>query len=379
MKAVWPETFVEEANLSRNIFTLRRALGESPQDHRYIVTVPDYGYRLAENARLIQDEQITIVAASHSKLQAEVKGKKLWRWIAAGGALLLAIAVGTFWFVAHRPAALSEKDTVVLSDFTNSTDDPVFDGVLRQGMAIQLEQSPFLSHISDQRIRHTLGLVGKPTDAKLTQELAREVCERTGSAAVLGGSIASLGSQYVLGLRATNCRTGDVLDDEQVQVAKKADVLNVLTQAATRFRKRVGESLSTIEQHNTPLAEATTQSLEALEAYSEGWRVHYSSGAASALPFFRRATEIDPNFAMAHAALGRMYADLDQSDLSAPNTTRVWELRDRTSDPEKFFITAGYQNLVTGNLNEARETCEAWAKTISSRCGASHSVGGIHQ
>ena len=363
MRAVWPETFVEEANLSRNIFTLRRALGESPQDHRYIVTVPGYGYRLAENAHLIQDEAITIVAASHSKLQVEVKERRPWRWIAAGGVLLLAIAIGAFWFVSHRPAVLTEKDTVVLADFINSTGDPIFDGVLRQGVAVQLEQSPFLSLMSDQRIKHTLGLMGKPRDVKLTAEVAREVCKRTGSAAVLEGSIAILGSRYVLGLRATNCRTGEVLDDEVTQVARKEDLFNGLTQIATRFRTRVGESLSTIEQHNTPLADATTPSLEALEAYSEGWRVHYSNGAASALPFFRRATEIDPNFAMAHAALGRMYADLDQSDLSAQSTTRAWELRGRTSDPERFFITAGYQTLVTGNLNEARQTCEAWART----------------
>jgi DNA-binding winged helix-turn-helix (wHTH) protein len=221
MKAVWPETFVEEANLSRNIFTLRRALGES-EDHRYIVTVPGHGYRLAENARLIPDEEITIVAATHSKLQVEVTEAKPWKWIAAGAALLLGIAVGTFRLVSHRPAAvLSEKDTVVLADFSNSTVDPVFDGTLRQGMAVQLEQSPFLSLIPDQRIKHTLGLMGKSAEVKLTPELAREVCERTGSAAVLEGSIATLGTQYVLGLRATNCGTGDGIDDEQVQVARK--------------------------------------------------------------------------------------------------------------------------------------------------------------
>jgi DNA-binding winged helix-turn-helix (wHTH) protein/Tfp pilus assembly protein PilF len=363
MKAVWPETFVEEGNLSRNIFTLRRALGESPEDHRYIVTVPGYGYRLAENVRLIPDEQIRIVAASHSRLQVEVKEARPWKWITVGATLLLGIAVATFWLLSHRRAVLGEKDTVVLADFSNSTGDPVFDGTLRQGIAVQLEQSPFLSLISDQRIKHTLGLMGKPADVKLTPELAREVCERAGSAAVLEGSIATLGTQYVLGLRATNCSSGDLLDDEQVQVARKEDVLNALTQIATRFRKRIGESRSTLEQHNTPLAEATTPSLEALEAYSEAWRVHYSAGAASALPLFRRATQIDPNFAMAHAALGRMYADLDQSDLSAQSTTRAWALRDRASDRERFFITAGYQTLVTGNLDEARQTCEVWART----------------
>ena len=363
MKTVWPDTFVEEANLSRNIFMLRKALGESPQDHRYIVTVPGRGYRLAENVRLVPEHELSIVAANHSKVQVQIAETKPWGWIAVAGILLLAVAAGTVQLFRHRQTVLSEKDTVVLADFANSTGDSVFDGTLRQGMAVQLGQSPFLSLISEQRIRHTLRLMGRSADAQLTPELAREICERTGSAAVLEGSIASLGSQYVVGLRARNCRTGDILDDEQAQATRKEDVLNALTQIASKFRARVGESLSTIQQHDTPLAEATTASLEALEAYSLAWKVHSSSGATAALPLFRRATEIDPNFAMAHAALGRMYADLDESDLSAESTTRAWQLRDRTSDREKFFITAGYQTLVTGNLEKAQQTCEAWAQT----------------
>jgi eukaryotic-like serine/threonine-protein kinase len=363
MKAVWPDTFVEEANLSRNIFMLRKALGSSPQDHRYILTVPGRGYRLAENVRLVPEHELSIVAANHSKVQVQVAETKPWGWVAVAGILLLVAAAGTTRFFLHRPTVLSEKDTVVLADFANSTGDSVFDGTLRQGMAVQLEQSPFLSLISEQRIQHTLRLMGRSADARLTPELAREVCERTGSAAVLEGSIASLGSQYVLGLRAKSCRTGDILDDELAQAERKEDVLNALSQIASKFRNRVGESLSTIQQHDTPLAEATTASLEALEAYSTAWKVHSSSGATAALPLFRRATEIDPNFAMAHAALGRMYADLDESDLSAESTTRAWQLRDHASDREKFFITAGYQTLVTGNLEEAKQICEVWAQT----------------
>ncbi len=363
MKAVWPDTFVEEANLSRNIFMLRKALGESPQDHRYILTVPGRGYRLAENVRLVPEQELSIVAANHSKIEVRVEETKPWGWIAVAGILLLVVAAVTLRFFLHRGTVLSEKDAVVLADFANSTGDSVFDGTLRQGMAVQLEQSPFLNLISDQRIRHTLHLMGRSADAALTPELAREICERTGSAAVLEGSIARLGSQYVLGLRAMSCRTGDILDDEQAQATRKEDVLNALSQIASKFRSRVGESLSTIQQHDTPLAEATTASLEALETYSMAWKVHSSSGATAALPLFRQATEIDPNFAMAHAALGRMYADLDESDLSAESTTRAWQLRDRTSDREKFFITAGYQTLVTGNLEKAQQTCEAWAQT----------------
>lgn len=363
MKTVWPDTFVEETNLSRNIFMLRKALGESPQDHRYVVTVPGRGYRLTESVRLVPEHEFSIVSANHSKVEIQVEHPKPWGRIALAAILLLAVAAGTFRFFWRRTTTLSDKDTMVLADFTNTTGDPVFDGTLRQGLAVQLQQSPFLSLISDERIRHTLGLMGRPAGAQLTPELAREVCERTGAAAVLEGSIATLGSQYVLGLRAKNCRNGDILDDELAQAARKEDVLNVLSRIASNFRNRVGESLSTIQKHNTPLAEATTPSLEALEAFSAAWKVHFSSGATAALPLFRRATEIDPKFAMAHSALGRMYADLDESDLSAESTTKAWQLRERTSDRENFFINAGYEMLVTGNLERAQETCEAWART----------------
>ncbi len=364
MKKVWPDTFVEEANLSRNIFMLRKALGESPQDHRYILTVPGRGYRLAENVHLVPGRELDIVAANRTKVQVQVRETKPWAWVAVAVVVLVAVAAGTFPLVFPRAPILTAKDTVVLADFTNSTGDSVFDGTLRQGMAVQLAQSPFLSLISDQRIEQTLRLMGRSADTRLTPEIAREICERTGSAVILEGSIAPLGSQYVLALRARNCRSGDTLDDEQVQAGKKEDVLHALTQMASKFRTRVGESISTVEQHDTPLAEATTSSLEALQAYSTGWRVLTSSGAMAALPFFRRAAEIDPNFAMAHASLGRIYADLDESDLSAENIGKAWRLRDRASDQERFFITAAYQTLVTGNLEQAQQTCEAWAQTF---------------
>jgi Tfp pilus assembly protein PilF len=239
----------------------------------------------------------------------------------------------------------------------------MFDETLRQGLAIQLRQSPYLSLISDQRIAHTLHLMGQRAGARLTPELARGVCERTGSAAILEGSIAPLGSQYVVTLQARSCRSGEVLDQEQVQAAKKEDVLNALGQVASRFRNRVGESLTTIQAHSTPLAEATTPSLEALEAYSAGWKLHTTSGAMAALPLLKRAVEIDPNFALAQATLGREYNDLDESDLAFEHTTRAWQLRDHASDQEKFYITATYEGLATGNLEKARQNDEAWAQT----------------
>jgi DNA-binding winged helix-turn-helix (wHTH) protein/tetratricopeptide (TPR) repeat protein len=281
--------------------------------------------------------------------------------VPAAAAVLALCVAGYFYF--HRKPKLTDKDTIVLADFINTTGDPVFDGTLRQGLAVQLEQSPFLSLISDQRMQRTLRLMGRPADARLSPQLAKEICERTAGAAVLDGSIASVGNQYVLGLRARNCRTGEVMDEEQAQAERKEDVLQALSRIASRFRSRVGESLATVQGYDTPLAEATTLSLEALKAYSAAWGVVHSSGAAAALPLFRRATEIDPAFAMAHAWLGRMYDDLDEFDLSAESTRRAWQLRDRASDGEKFFIAASYDMLVTGNMEAARQTCEAWART----------------
>src|SRR6185437_5491594 len=365
MKEVWPDTFVEEANLSRNIFMLRKALGENPPEQRYILTVPGRGYRLAESVRLVPEQELSIIAAQHSKVEVEVQiaESKPWRWQAVAVSLVLVGSAVATWIFLHRSPVLTEKDTVILGDFTNTTGDPVFDGTLRQGLIVQLEQSPFLSLVSEQRIHHTLQLMGKPGDAPLTEETARQVCARTGSAAVIEASIAPLGNHYVLGLRATACRTGDALDVEQEQAGRKEDVLNALTAMATKFRRHVGESATTLNQHDKPLADVTTPSLEALQAYTEGWRIHATNGAIASLPLFKRAIELDPEFAMAYASLGRIYADLDQSELSAENAAKAWQLRNRTSDREKFFIGANYHMLATGNLEEARQLCEMWAHT----------------
>ncbi len=311
--------------------------------------------------RLKRDSDSAQVILSAKSEAATGIGKRLLLVVPA---VLLALALsagGYFYF--HRAPKLTDKDTIVLADFTNTTGDPVFDGTLRQGLSVQLEQSPFLSLVSEERIQQALQLMSQPADARLTPEIAREVCERTASAAVLDGSIASLGSQYVLGLRAKTCDTGHVLAEEQVQAAKKEDVLNALDQIATRFRTRVGESLSTVEKHATPLADATTTSLEALKAYSAGWKIAFSNGFVAAVPLLKRAVEIDPKFAMAHAFLGRLYGDIGESVLSAESTSKAYQLRDRVSDREKFFITASYDLQVTGNLEKAQQTCELWAQT----------------
>jgi tetratricopeptide (TPR) repeat protein/predicted Ser/Thr protein kinase len=276
--------------------------------------------------------------------------------------LIVILAVGGWLFFSRKAPALTDKDAIVLADFTNSTGDPVFDGTLRRGLAVQLEQSPFLSLVPEDRVQQALRMMSQPPDAHLTSQLAREVCQRTAGAAVLEGSIAALGNQYVLGLRAENCRTGKVLDDELVQAARKEDVLKALSQMARNFRARVGESLATIQQHDVPLEEATTSSLQALQAYSMGWHRNASAGAEAGLPFFKRAVEIDPKFAMGYAALGLYYGTTGESDLAAENIRKAYELRNRVSDKEKFFITAYYDGRATGNQEKAQQTCDQWAQ-----------------
>ncbi len=313
--------------------------------------------------RLKRDSEPARRVLAHS--EPATSTARRWKFALPATLAVLVLTAAAFWYVraSHRPLKLTDKDTIVLADFKNSTGDPVFDGTLRQGLAAQLGQSPFLSLVSDEHIQQSMRLMGQPADAPLTPQAAREVCERTGSTTVLDGSIASLGTEYVLGLRATNCRTGNILDAEQVQAGRKEDVLNALSQIAGKFRTKAGESLSTLEKHSVPLAQATTASLEALKAFSTATQFAVLKGSAAALPFFKRAVEIDPEFAMAYAMLGRTYGDVGETILSAENTTKAYRLRERVSDNEKFFIAATYDMQVTGNLEKARQTFELWGQT----------------
>ncbi len=302
--------------------------------------------------------------------------KPVRRWKLATAIALLAIVGALFaYFHARRPARITDKDTLVLADFTNTTADPVFDGTLRQGLAVQLEQSPFLSLISEDRIQQVLRLMAKPANARITPEIADEICQRTASAAVIEGSIASLGVEYVLGLRAKACRTGDVVAEEQAQAARKEDVLNVLSTMAGKFRGRLGESLPSVEKYNTPLEMATTSSLEALKAYSAGMRFATTTGFADALPEYKRAVELDPQFAIGHAVLGLTYSALGESALAKESTSRAYELRYRASDREKFLITTLYHRNVTGNLEKEREALQLWAQTYP-RDRVAHGMAG---
>ena len=290
---------------------------------------------------------------------------KRYKWLvpAISAGVVAAIAVGSWLYYAKKTHALSETDTVVLAEFTNKTGDGVFDDTLRQGLTVQLEQSPFLSLIPDQRMRQTLQLMGKPVNEKLTPEIAREVCQRLGSKAYLTGSISSLGSQYVIGLSAINCQTGESLTQEQVTADRKEHVLSALGQASGKLRERLGESLKTVNNLSTPIDQATTPSLEALQAYSMGRNALLGHGdSAAAVPLFQQAIKLDPNLAIGYASLGTVYHNLGEKELAAKNTRRAYELRTKVSEREKFYIESHYFEFVTGDLEKARQVYETWAQ-----------------
>ncbi len=374
------DTFVDfDGSLRVAVRKLREALGDEAENPRYIETIPKRGYRFfdsgvrrVDTVQTLPDSDASLIPAETAVtpslgVEPDLPPKSAWnrflKWAIPLAVLVIIVTAAALVSKLSHRKVLTEKDTVVLADSMNSTGDPVFDGTLRQGLAVQLAQSPFLSLISEQRIQQILRLMGKPAETRLTSDIALDICERTASAAVLEGSIARIGSQYILGLRAKDCRSGDILAEQQAQVARKEDVLNGLSQMSGKFRTQIGESLATVEKHNTPLAEATTPSLEALKAYSTGLTVTATIGEAAAVPFFQNAIEIDPQFAATYAELGLMYGAIGESALSVENTSKAYKLRDRASDAEKFFITASYDSRVTGNFEKAQQTCETWAQS----------------
>ena len=295
-------------------------------------------------------------------------------WLVLAPILLLAAAGGAYFLLHPRAPKLTEKDTLVLTDFTNTTGDSVFDGTLRQGLSAQLEQSPFLSLISDQHIEETLALMAQPKGAHITHELGREVCQRNAGAATIEGSISSLGTQYVLGLKAVNCHNGDLLAEEQETANAKEQVLKALGEAATKLREKLGESLASVQKYDAPPENVTTSSLEALRAYSLGLEAYNAKNDGhAAISFFQRAVSLDPNFAMAYAQMGAKYRNLGEEARGASAARRAYELRGRTSEWEKFDIASTYEALFNGNMEATRETSELWAQTYP-RDETAHSI-----
>jgi serine/threonine protein kinase/tetratricopeptide (TPR) repeat protein len=315
----------------------------------------------ADLKRLERDSDSSRKVVAHEAPRAEKTTRSKWLkvWTGAAAAILVgAAAVGTYFYL-HRAPMLTNKDQVVLADFTNTTGDPVFDGTLRQGLSVQLSQSPFFNMISDDQIAQTLRLMEQPDGSRLTDDLARQLCQRLGATAVIGGSIASLGPQYVLGLSAIKCSTGEILTEEQVTADSKSQVLSALAQGASELRGKLGESLGSIQEYDVPLEQATTPSLDALQAYTLGRKeMLVQADSAGAIPLFERAISLDPNFAMAHARLGTCYANIGERVKAIEETTKAYQLVDRTSGLEKLYITSHYYEYVTGDLLKASQALE---------------------
>jgi len=369
MRQVWPDSFVEEANLTVNISALRKALGEISGGQQHIETVPKRGYRFIAPVIEYQEgptpdppvQTYRVELGLSAATSASPVRVRPW-WVAAG--IVLAAVIVSLVVMSRRQVRLTDRDSVVLADFANSTGDPVFDDALRQGLSSQLEQSPFLNLLSDERIAQTLSLMAQPKDTRLTHRVAREVCQRTASAAVLDGTIAQVGTQYLLTLKAENCSNGDSLGSAQAQAADKNHVLDALGKVASQIRGRLGESLASVQKYDAPADNVTTPSLEALKAYSLGYQAMVvKSDYTGAIPLFQQAINLDPNFAMAYARMGTSLSNLSESTRAVDSVRKAYELQGRASERERLYIASHYQIIGTGNLDAARKVYELSAQT----------------
>jgi DNA-binding winged helix-turn-helix (wHTH) protein/tetratricopeptide (TPR) repeat protein len=380
LKIVWPETFVEESNLAQHIFVLRRTLGDTVGENRYIVTVPGRGYRFAEKVQVVGEEEDKLVVESHSRSHLVIEekstvaispaslsaytlstlGRKPRIWILGATFMVVVVALAT-WYE-RKVTPLMEADLVLVSDFVNSTGEPIFDDTLKQALTVKLAESPYFNIVLDAQTRRTLGLMERSADERVVGALAREVCQREGAKAVIGGSILRLGNKYVLDLDARNCLTGDSLADEKIEAANQEQVLRQLAQAILPVRRTLGESMSSIQKFDTPIEQATTKSLPALKAYTEGdqKRVHGEDGES--VPFYKMAIELDPEFAIAYARLGAIYINFQQKELSDEYMRKAFERREHLSEREKLYVQGHYYVDSTGEVDKAIETYELWTK-----------------
>jgi serine/threonine protein kinase/tetratricopeptide (TPR) repeat protein len=301
-----------------------------------------------------------------------------WVLIATAAVIAVGLALGGWFYRIRHAHALTAADTVVVADLSNSTGDPIFDDTLKQALLVQLSQSPFLNILSEQKVNQTLRLMGHSPDDRLTPDLAREVCQRTQSKAMLAGSIASIGSQYVIGLRSIDCDSGDSFAQEQSTAAGKEAVLKALDEAAIKLREKLGESFTSIRKFDTPLEQITTPSLEALKACTVGFRTMASKSQAEAIPFYKRAIELDPQFAAAYAGLGAAYSNMGESGLAAENIRKAYELRDRVSPREKFYISGRYYDAVTGELEKAEQSYRLWIQSYPRESGPHVNLGAVY-
>jgi len=392
-RRLWTEdTFVDfEHSLNTAIKKLRAALGDTPENSRYVETLPRLGYRFIAPIHVISEspdlqrlkhipeielpgrtKAVDAVAESKIPEISNVFAKNAWKISILGITVLFAVLIGGIrHYLSQQARRLTDKDTIVLADFANSAGDPVFDDALKTALTISLRQSPFLNVLSDSEVANTLQQMTRPASTKLTPDVARELCQRAGSKAYLAGSIGSLGSEYVLGLKAVNCQNGDTLVQEQVTVGAKEKVLGALGDAATKLRSELGESIATVQKFDTPLAEATTSSLEALKAYSLGLR---EQDAAAALAFLQHAIQRDPDFAGGYYAIGNKYESMGQVGRASEYFTKAFQLRERASERERLSIMAEYYSSVTGELDKA---AQSYREIIDSYPQSSNAYGGL--
>jgi len=408
LKGVWPDTFVDENSLAQSISALRRALEEKPGDNSYIVTLPGRGYQFVSPVRVVAPQNLSVVpdAATPANLgpsgllfrQQTVRtsitttqeknqqsflasrNRPLTRLVAVlalAWTLVVGVAVvgGSWLWRSHRAPKLTEKDTIVLADFSNTTGDAVFDDTLKTALNISLRQSPFLNVLSDSEVTKTLQQMTRPASTKLTREMTRELCQRAGKKAYIEGSIGSLGSQFVLGLKAVNCQNGDTLAEEQATAASKEKVLNVLGKEASKLRSELGESLATVHKFDVPLAQATTSSLEALKAYSLGQKATREKDPAAALPYDQHAIELDPNFAMGYVAVGIDYFSLNEPGRAGEYYSKAFQLREHVSERERLAISVWYYLNVTGQLDKAAQIFQEQIESYPLKAGEYVTLG----
>jgi DNA-binding winged helix-turn-helix (wHTH) protein/tetratricopeptide (TPR) repeat protein len=392
LEKLWPETYVNPELIRKYILDIRKILGDRPDNPEFIETVTKRGYRFIapvvdESAaeirtdlqRLKRDSDSGGAAAATAAVELK-PARKSSRWVAAAGAIMMvvAFAVGGWLFFSRRAHALTDKDTIVLSDFTNTTGDAIFDDTLKTALSVSLRQSPFLNLLSESEVTKTLQEMTLPVGTKLTAGVARELCQRAGSKAYLAGTIGGLGSEYVLGLKAVNCQSGDTLAEDQVTAASKEKVLDTLGAAASKLRGELGESLATVQRLDVPLAEATTPSLEALKAYSLGAKATNEKGPAAALPYDQHAIQLDPNFAMGYRAIGDDYFSLGELGRASEYLTKAFQLREHASEREKLGIAAEYYHVVTGELDKAAQTYQEAIESYPRSVGVYGNLGLVY-
>ena len=380
--SLWPDnTFVDfDKNLSTAVNKLRDALCDSAGEAQYIETIPRKGYRFraaVERAGLDEFHATTRKNALHLASPAPQKRRSRTAIGLSVAAAVAIVAAGAFIYYQRR-STLKERDTVVLADFDNSTGDPVFDGTLRTALAVSLRQSPFLNVVPETQVANTLKLMARSSGTRLTPEIAREVCLRAGAKAFLAGAIASLGTEYVVQLKAVSCQTEKKLAEEQATAESKDHVVEVLGQTVVKLRRELGESLATVQRFDVPLEQATTSSLEALEAYTLAQKTAHENGAAQSLPYAQRAIELDPNFAMAYELAGVHYFNLAEPARASEYLSKAFQLRHHASERERLKIMAGYYSSVTGELEKAARTYQAQIAEYPQDVAAYNNLGIVY-